>query len=169
MSVPSSPPPSDDDPPAGLLQSDRRWGTVGLVLVNLAVGLVMAWAGVPVLLARAADVIAFGAVEPPLVWSGEVWRLLSACFVHVGAWHLGLNLWVLWQVGRALERLVELLDVQHLAVAKSHAHRLLDIGGGLVEFIKPVIPVDTKVFTKDAIVEQERLALLLEDLFEFLQ
>ena len=35
-----------------------------------------------------------------------MWRLFSACFVHVGAWHLGLNLWVLWQVGRVYERLV---------------------------------------------------------------
>ncbi len=97
---------ADDTPPELLGPTSRRWGTVGLVLLNLAVGVVMAWAGVSVLYAAPADVIAFGAVEPTRLWSGEVWRLLVACFVHVGCWHLGLNVWVLWQVGRALERLV---------------------------------------------------------------
>lgn len=82
------------------------WGTIGLVLANLAVGLVMAWSGVPVLASDPAALIAFGAVDPTRVWSGEAWRLFTACFVHVGAWHLGLNLWVLWQIGRIFERLV---------------------------------------------------------------
>jgi membrane associated rhomboid family serine protease len=107
--MPSAPEPtrSDDDPPPELIDGDRRWGTVGLLFVNLAVGLLMAWAGVPLVVPDdASGLIAFGAVDPPRVWSGEVWRLLTACFVHVGAVHLGLNLWVLWQVGRAYERLV---------------------------------------------------------------
>ena len=82
------------------------WGTTAILLVNLAVGVVMAWAGVPVLMAGAGDVVAFGAVDPVRVWSGDIWRLFTACFVHVGAWHLGLNMWVLWQVGRTLERLM---------------------------------------------------------------
>lgn len=109
MSAPPTPPSSDDDPPPDLLEGDRRWGTVGLLFVNLAVGLVMAWVGLPLLMPDGGDVgglIAFGAVDAPRVWSGEVWRLLTGCFVHVGAVHLGLNLWVLWQVGRAFERLV---------------------------------------------------------------
>jgi membrane associated rhomboid family serine protease len=89
-----------DEPPD---EARLGWGTTGLIVVNLAVAVVMAWSGVPVLLASAADVVAFGAVDPVRVWSGEAWRLLSACFVHMGAWHLGLNLWVLWQVGRVLE------------------------------------------------------------------
>jgi membrane associated rhomboid family serine protease len=92
-----------DEPPG-----DHRfgWGTTGLIVVNLAVAVVMAWSGVPVLLASAKDVVACGAVDPVRVWSGEAWRLLTACFVHMGAWHLGLNLWVLWQVGRVLEGLL---------------------------------------------------------------
>ena len=56
------------------------------------------------LLLSSADVMrAAGAVDAARVWQGEVWRLLSALFVHAGVWHLGLNLWVLWQVGRLLE------------------------------------------------------------------
>lgn len=106
MSPPSEPSHPDDDPP-DLFSGERRWGSVGLLFVNLAVGLLMAWVGVPLLVPDdGAGLIAFGAVDAPRVWSGEVWRLLTACFVHVGAVHLGLNLWVLWQVGRAYERLV---------------------------------------------------------------
>jgi membrane associated rhomboid family serine protease len=97
----------DDDLPAGVPGARTgTGGTTAILLVNLAVGVVMAWAGVPVLMAGAKDVVDFGAVDPVRVWSGDIWRLLTACFVHVGAWHLGLNMWVLWQVGRILERLI---------------------------------------------------------------
>src|SRR5690606_19909054 len=44
-----------------------------------------------------------GAVVALRVWQGEIWRLVSGLFVHAAVWHLGLNLWVLWQVGRLLE------------------------------------------------------------------
>ena len=102
------PPSSDDDDVPDEVGGPHApsWGTTAVLFLNLAVGLAMAWSGVPVLLAGAADVVAFGAVDPVRIWSGETWRLLTACFVHVGAWHLGLNMWVLWQVGRVLERLI---------------------------------------------------------------
>lgn len=97
----------DDDPPELFGESNKRWGTVGILIVNLAVGVVMAWAGVPVIFPTdSAGLVSFGALEPTHLWAGEVWRLVTACFVHVASWHLGLNLWVLWQVGRALERLM---------------------------------------------------------------
>ncbi len=97
----------DDEDPDELSGPDpHSWATNALVFANLAIGLVMAWAGVPVFVGTTAALVTFGAVDPTRVWSGEVWRLLSACFVHVGALHLGLNLWVLWQVGRVYERLV---------------------------------------------------------------
>ncbi len=99
----------DEDPPELAGPSSKRWGTVGVILLNLAVGVVMAWAGGPTLMPTEGDLailVDFGAVEPTRVWNGEVWRLLTACYVHVASWHLGLNLFVLWQVGRALERLI---------------------------------------------------------------
>jgi rhomboid protease GluP len=97
----------DDDEPDELRGPDPwPFASVSLVLLNLAVGLAMAWSGVPVWMAGAGDVIGFGAVDPVHVWSGDVWRLVTGCFVHVGAWHMGFNLWVLWQVGRVYERLV---------------------------------------------------------------
>jgi len=48
--------------------------------------------------------IGAGAVEASRVWHGELWRLVSALFVHAAIWHVGMNMWVLWQVGRILER-----------------------------------------------------------------
>lgn len=96
----------DDDIPEEVSGPEQAWGTTAILFLNLAVGLAMAWSGVPVHLAGPADVVNFGAVDPVRLWSGEVWRLFTACFVHVGAWHLGMNMWVLWQVGRVLERLV---------------------------------------------------------------
>jgi membrane associated rhomboid family serine protease len=104
----SSPsPPRPEPSPLGRGPGRARLGTTGLVLANLAVGLLMSWAGASVFVPDdAAILVSFGAVDPPRIWSGEIWRLFTACFVHVGAIHLGLNLWVLWQVGRAYERLV---------------------------------------------------------------
>jgi rhomboid protease GluP len=97
----------DDDEPDELRGPDPwPFASVALVFLNLAVGLAMAWSGVPVWMAGADDVIGFGAVDPVRVWSGDIWRLVTGCFVHVGAWHMGFNLWVLWQVGRVYERLV---------------------------------------------------------------
>jgi membrane associated rhomboid family serine protease len=98
----------DDEEPAELRGgSERRWGTVGLVVVNLAFAVVMAWAGVPLFFPTSqGGLVDFGAVEPTRIWGGELWRLLTGCFVHVAAWHLLLNLWVLWMAGRALERLI---------------------------------------------------------------
>jgi rhomboid protease GluP len=40
----------------------------------------------------------------PLVLGGEWWRLLTATFVHVGAVHLAMNMYVLWDAGRLMER-----------------------------------------------------------------
>lgn len=51
----------------------------------------------------------FGALIAPLGLHGvaghgaEPWRYLSACFFHFGLLHIGLNMWVMWDVGRAIE------------------------------------------------------------------
>lgn len=51
-------------------------------------------------------IASFGGVDAHAVWNGQIWRLASGMFVHAALWHMGLNLWVLWQVGRLLEGLL---------------------------------------------------------------
>ena len=41
----------------------------------------------------------------PLTLDGQWWRLLTCTFVHIGIIHIGLNMWVLWDIGQLVERL----------------------------------------------------------------
>jgi membrane associated rhomboid family serine protease len=97
---------TERDPEQLFANGGGSWATAVLVAINLAVALAGVVTGTPMVVVDSSQAIAAGAVEPVLVWHGEVWRLLTACFVHLGIWHLGLNLWTLWVVGRALERMV---------------------------------------------------------------
>lgn len=80
------------------------WGTWLLITTNLVVYAVTCW------LSRswqpAGEVLAEGWNEHSLVAAGQTWRLLSACFLHAGLLHIGMNLWVLYQIGTLLELLV---------------------------------------------------------------
>lgn len=78
--------------------------TYSLIGACIAVFAGMLAEGAGLFLVEPDHLIAAGGVEASRVWGGEVWRLLSALFVHAAVWHLGLNMWVLWQVGRILER-----------------------------------------------------------------
>lgn len=86
-----------------LAQGGPRYVTQSLLIMNLIWFLYMSAAGVslyrpdPVLLVR------FGALFGPLVYQGEVWRLLSCQFVHIGLMHIGFNMYVLYAIGRDLE------------------------------------------------------------------
>lgn len=46
-----------------------------------------------------------GALDGPLVFAGEWWRIVTATFVHVGFLHLFVNMWCLWSLGNAAERM----------------------------------------------------------------
>ena len=49
--------------------------------------------------------INFGSLFPPLVWQGQWWRLGSAMFLHGGLIHIGFNMYVLYSIGPAIERI----------------------------------------------------------------
>lgn len=95
--------------------------TLVLVAVNLAAMLLITAFGLgtdELGLARA------GALFRPAVLAGEWWRLVTAMFLHAGAFHLLANMYGLYLLGRATE---ELLSWQRFLIV----YALSGLGGGL--------------------------------------
>jgi membrane associated rhomboid family serine protease len=81
--------------------------TVSFIALNLAIYLYTARRG-PLGLD---DMVRYGAKVAPLILeAGELWRLLSANLLHRDALHLGLNMFVLFNVGGVLENVYRRLD-----------------------------------------------------------
>jgi rhomboid protease GluP len=51
------------------------------------------------------QMLRWGAGWGPLTTHGQPWRLFTEMFVHFGIIHIGMNMYVLWQGGRLIERL----------------------------------------------------------------
>jgi rhomboid protease GluP len=80
--------------------------TTGLIGLNVLVFVMMVLRGVSPLLPSPQQAIAFGADYGPLTLNGQWWRLVTSMFVHFGIVHIGLNMWCLWNLGRAAEHLM---------------------------------------------------------------
>jgi membrane associated rhomboid family serine protease/Flp pilus assembly protein TadD len=80
--------------------------TAGLIGLNVVVFLIMVLRGVSPFAPSAQQMIAFGADFGPLTLNGQWWRLVTSMFVHFGIVHIGLNMWCLWNLGRAAEQLM---------------------------------------------------------------
>lgn len=76
--------------------------TVALVVVNVAAAIVSTHLAMQ---PSAADLIRAGALFRPAVHAGEWWRGFSAMFLHAGPWHLGLNMYALYMLGRFCEEI----------------------------------------------------------------
>jgi rhomboid protease GluP len=92
---------------AALLQETPSFpGTIALIVINALVFAAMVLSGVSAFLPTPQQAIAFGADFGPLVFGGQWWRLVTSMFVHFGIIHIGLNMWCLWNLGRAAEILM---------------------------------------------------------------
>jgi membrane associated rhomboid family serine protease/Flp pilus assembly protein TadD len=80
--------------------------TITLIFINVLMLAVMVFRGVSLWAPTPQQAIAFGADFGPLTLGGQWWRLFTSMFVHFGIVHLGLNMWCLWNLGRAAERLL---------------------------------------------------------------
>src|SRR5580658_3515561 len=80
--------------------------TAGLIALNVMVFLIMVLRGVSPFAPSSQQMIAFGADFGPLTLNGQWWRLVTSMFVHFGIVHIGLNMWCLWNLGRAAEQLM---------------------------------------------------------------
>lgn len=79
--------------------------TYAIITANVAVFAWMLVRGVPFLSPGVGDLLEFGADNPPLVVSGEWWRLFACMFVHAGVVHVALNMWALRVLGPPVEML----------------------------------------------------------------
>jgi len=78
--------------------------TNALIAINLLVFLGMVATGMSFLEPTPREVIPWGADFGPLtIGAGQWWRLLTACFVHFGVIHIGMNMFVLYQIGPFIE------------------------------------------------------------------
>jgi rhomboid protease GluP len=83
----------------------RVWLVPAIIAVNVAVYVAMVARGVAPFSPSVASVLAWGANYGPRTLGGQPWRLLTCMFLHYGAFHLLMNMAVLWDVGRLLERI----------------------------------------------------------------
>jgi membrane associated rhomboid family serine protease len=77
-----------------------------MILLNVLVFAAMVGSGVSAFDPSIESLLEWGANFGPLTASGEWWRLLTCTFIHIGALHLAVNMYVLWDAGRVVERLV---------------------------------------------------------------
>jgi rhomboid protease GluP len=80
--------------------------TIALIAANALVFAAMVLRGVSFMEPTPQQAIAFGADFGPLTLNGQWWRLVTSMFVHFGIIHIGLNMWCLWNLGRAAEALM---------------------------------------------------------------
>ncbi len=73
--------------------------------INVAVFVGMLLSGSSLMSPTGADLLAWGANFGPDTLTGQWWRLLTSCFVHIGIMHIAFNMWCLWSLGGMAERL----------------------------------------------------------------
>lgn len=114
--------------------SSKPFLTYALIGLNIIYFLLMVFAGFhlfPNPIEGSIDqrvLINFGAKVNSLIEAGEIWRLLSSTFIHIGIIHLAFNLYALWALGPLTE--------------ESFGHRrffmiyiLSGLGGSLASFL----------------------------------
>ncbi len=79
--------------------------TYFLIGLNILVYVAMIVSGISPSQPTILQLIHWGANFGPLDRAGQWWRLLSACFLHIGFLHIAFNMYVLYQVGPFTERL----------------------------------------------------------------
>ena len=85
--------------------NSQIFGTIMLVSINLAVYLAMALSAGHLLRFSGDQVLRWGANYGPMTMNGQLWRLITAMFVHIGLAHLLINMWCLFELGALTEHI----------------------------------------------------------------
>jgi rhomboid protease GluP len=83
--------------------TDGYFVTPLLIHLNLLLFIAMVATGVSLLFPDNESLIKWGANYRPVTLDGEWWRLLSSCFLHIGIFHLLMNMYALMYIGMLLE------------------------------------------------------------------
>ena len=105
----STPPQPEVIPPSGQPLPAATYHppfTVALVGINLLVFAGMVVTGGHPMQPTSAQLLKWGADFGPLTFGGELWRILTSNYVHIGVLHIFFNLWCLWNLGRLAERIL---------------------------------------------------------------
>ena len=79
--------------------------TPAIVAVNVVIFVLMAIDSGGIFSFHGQTLLKWGGNFGPWTLDGQWWRLLTCTFVHGGLIHIGLNMWVLWDIGQFVERL----------------------------------------------------------------
>jgi len=74
-----------------------------IIDLNIILFILMVTSGVNVFLPDGESLMKWGANFRPVTLEGEWWRLLSSCFLHIGVFHLLMNMYALLYIGLLLE------------------------------------------------------------------
>ncbi|WP_286901872.1 rhomboid family intramembrane serine protease [Thermocrispum sp.] len=91
---------------AGARVTDRVVITPLLIALNGLVYVATAAEASDVMNNQSSGLFLEGALWPPLIAAGEWWRMITSAFLHIGPFHLLMNMVALWFLGRDLEQLL---------------------------------------------------------------
>ncbi|HZP17298.1 MAG TPA: rhomboid family intramembrane serine protease [Terriglobales bacterium] len=81
--------------------------TLAIVALNVLVFALMVLSGVSPGVPEPPQLIRWGADFGPLTLTTQPWRILTSNYIHIGALHILLNMWCLWNLGALAERIFD--------------------------------------------------------------
>jgi membrane associated rhomboid family serine protease len=94
--------PAEVSPPARESRF-RPWATYGLIAINVIVYLLMVFSGISPTEPTTPQMIQWGANYGPLTLTSQWWRILSSAFLHIGLFHIVINMVSLLFLGALAE------------------------------------------------------------------
>src|SRR5690606_29451613 len=85
------------------IPNESHFFTPILIYANLLIFILMTVSGVHFLEPNNESLLNWGANYKPFTLDGQWWRLLSSCFIHIGVFHLAMNMYALIYIGLLLE------------------------------------------------------------------